>query len=425
MQSKTHASGEKHIEPHVDKKLGDTGRGGCCNTPTSPPGGARGSDTKKELHEPKFGLLKLRNKQQPRRPMEQPNSDRKGNGGKHFNKEERIRLETLIRVLSPGKRKPNFVELAKQLGKHRTSVSREYRRGIVMNKNTQLEEFPVYSAAKGQASADKASLNKGPRGKLTNFIAADICDLILDEKLSPYAALRRLEKEGKHSWLPCERTLYYAIDAGLIGVSREQLPYKPRKKPRKKTGKRMAYNNARGRSINERPPEAEDRSEYGHWEMDTVVGGTGTSPTCLLVMTERKFRRQIIRKIPDRTQDAVSKSLNRLEREPENIFNTMKSLTVDNGCEFLGIDAIQTSALNHHKRRCDLFFAHPYSSYERGSNENANRIIRRFIPKGADISGFTRKQIKDIEDWINALPRKLLDGLSAEEKVKRYFKEAA
>jgi len=77
------------------------------------------------------------------------------------------------------------------------------------------------------------------------------------------------------------------------------------------------------------------------------------------------------------------------------------------------------------KRRCDLFFAHPYSSYERGSNENANRIIRRFIPKGADISGFTRKQIKDIEDWINALPRKLLDGLSAEEKVKRYFKEAA
>jgi len=187
----------------------------------------------------------------------------------------------------------------------------------------------------------------------------------------------------------------------------------------------MAYNNARGRSINERPPEAEDRSEYGHWEMDTVVGGTGTSPTCLLVMTERKFRRQIIRKIPDRTQDAVSKSLNRLEREPENIFNTMKSLTVDNGCEFLGIDAIQTSALNRHKRRCDLFFAHPYSSYERGSNENANRIIRRFIPKGADISGFTRKQIKDIEDWINALPRKLLDGLSAEEKVKLYFKEAA
>ena len=101
----------------------------------------------------------------------------------------------------------------------------------------------------------------------------------------------------------------------------------------------------------------------------------------------------------------------------------MKSLTVDNGCEFLGIDAIQTSALNRHKRRCNLFFAHPYSSYERGSNENANRIIRRFIPKGADISKFTNKQIRHIENWINALPRKILDDLSAEEKVQLFFQK--
>ena len=73
--------------------------------------------------------------------------------------------------------------------------------------------------------------------------------------------------------------------------------------------------------------------------------------------------------------------------------------------------------------RCEVFFAHPFRASERGSNENANRIVRRFIPKGADISAFTRKQIQRIEDWINALPRKILDGLSAEQKVKRYFEE--
>ncbi|MFT5239203.1 MAG: hypothetical protein ACI9X0_000162 [Kiritimatiellia bacterium] len=158
--------------------------------------------------------------------MEQSNNVRKCGGGKHFTSEERIRLETLDRTLYPGKKNPNFSELGRRLGRHRTSVSREYRRGTVMNKNTQLEEFQVYSAAKGGAVARKAALDKGPRGKLTNRIAADISGLIIKEKLSPYAALVRLRKSAQHAWLPCERTVYSAIDAGLLGVSRPQLPYK-------------------------------------------------------------------------------------------------------------------------------------------------------------------------------------------------------
>lgn len=158
--------------------------------------------------------------------------------------------------------------------------------------------------------------------------------------------------------------------------------------------------------------------------MDTVVGGTGTSPACLLVLTERMSRREIIRKIPARTQDAVKRSLDCLERGPDSIFKTMKSLTCDNGCEFLNSEAIENSAIRR-GRRCALFFAHPYTSSERGSNENANRIVRRFIPKGADISAFSKKKIQKIEDWINSLPRKILDDLSADEKVQEYFKEEA
>ena len=293
-----------------------------------------------------------------------------------------------------------------------------------MNINSALELFPVYSARKGQDAAEEAALNRGPQGRLTNKIAADIARLIIEDKLSPYTALVRLRKKGEHPWLPCERTVYYAIDAGLLGVRREQLPYKPSAKRKKKTGRRMSYTNARGRPITQRPPAAEGRNEYGHWEMDTVVGGTGTSPACLLVMTERMSRREIIRKIPARTQEAVTRALDRLERQPNSVFKNMKSLTCDNGCEFLDFEAIEKSAKNS-QHRCRLFFAHPYSSFERGSNENANRIIRRFIPKGADISGFSKRRIQHIEDWINALPRKILDGLSAEEKVQLYFQEAA
>ena len=356
--------------------------------------------------------------------MGQDKNLRKSGGGKHFTWEDRIRLETLAATLYPKGKRPNFAQLGREMGKHGTTISREFKRGTVTLKDSELREFSAYSAQKAQDAADEAALNKGPRGRFTNQIAEAIRSLIIDGELSPYAALQKLRKSGEYAYLPCVSTVYNAINAGLIGISRQQLPYKPPDKRPKKRGKRMAYTNAKGRSITERPEAANDRSEYGHWEMDTVVGGTGTSPACLLVLTERQTRQQIIRKIPERTQEAVVRALNRLEREPNSIFNTMKSLTCDNGCEFLDFEAIEKSA-KHGGKRCEVFFAHPYSSFERGSNENANRIIRRFIPKGADISRYTRKQIRMIENWVNALPRKILDGLSAEERVQMYFEEEA
>jgi transposase, IS30 family len=427
VQSKTHGSssswstgGEAEVED------GGGAADEAEGSPPRPPPMGGGAPKKEEVpHEPRSGFLELRNKKQPGRPMEQNNHVRRRGGGKHFTWEERVRLETLSRTLYPGKKTLNLSELARRLGRHRSSVSREYQRGTVINMNSELEQFPVYSARKGQDAADQAALNKGPQGKLTNRIAEAIRKQIIDEKLSPYAALVRLGKTGKYPWLPCERTVYYAIDAGLLGVSRQQLPYKPAEKRRRRCGQRMAYTNATGRCISQRPREADDRSEYGHWEMDTVVGGKGTSPACLLVMTERMSRREIIRKISERSQQAVTRALGRLEREQDNIFHTMKTITCDNGSEFLNAEAIEQSALSKQKR-CEAFFAHPYTASERGSNENANRIIRRFIPKGADISRYTRAQIQKIEDWVNSLPRKLFDGLSADEKIQLYFqKEAA
>jgi IS30 family transposase len=356
--------------------------------------------------------------------MGQKDDDKKRGGGKHFTWEERVRLEAFLRVLFPRGREPDFTRLAKLLGRHRSSVSREYARGAAVNLTGELVPFRAYSARKAQDAADRAALNKGPRPRLTTGIAALIRDLILLERLSPFAAVTRLRARGDLPWVPCERAVYYAIDAGLIGVSKSQLPYRPAGKRRKRAGKRMSYTNARGRPITERPQGAEDRSEYGHWEMDTVVGGTGTSPACLLVLTERMTRRVVVRKLRARSQAAVIRELDRLERARHAFFRGLKTVTCDNGCEFLDFNAIERSALRAGKR-CDVFFAHPFRASERGSNENANRIVRRFVPKGSDVSAFTRKQIQRIEDWINALPRKILDGLSAEQMVKRYFEEHA
>jgi IS30 family transposase len=387
-------------------------------------GGAR--PKKKVPHKSKSGLFISPKNNQPGRFMERGNNDKTRRQWKYFTHEERIRLETLCKTLYPGKKEPNFAELGRHLNRHRSSISREYHRGKVINVNSDLEQFFVYSACKGQDKATAASSAKGPTGKLTNHIAADISELIIGQNLSPYAALIRLAKSGKHPWLPSERSVYYAIDEGLLGVSREQLPYKPRKKKHRKSGTRMAYNNPQGRTINMRPDTANDRSEYGHWEMDTVVGGKGTKPACLLVLTERMLRQQIIRKIPSRTQKAVVRALNKIEREPGSIFKSLKTITSDNGNEFLDIEGIERSINKNKKKRCELFFAHPYTASERGSNENANRIVRRFIPKGVDISAYSKHRVQEIEDWINELPRKLFDGMSAQEMVQQYFiKEAA
>ena len=90
------------------------------------------------------------------------------------------------------------------------------------------------------------------------------------------------------------------------------------------------------------------------------------------------------------------------------------SITMDNGCEFVNQDFIEGSVITK-KKRTTAYYDHPYSSWERGSNENTNKIIRRFIPKGSDISKYTHKEIKRIEQWINNYPRRILGYKTASE----------
>jgi len=250
--------------------------------------------------------------------------------------------------------------------------------------------------------------------RFANKVADLIVSLITGQSLSPYAARAILLRQGV-AGLPCVRSIYYAVESGDLGITRESLPYKRRGKKKSVRGKRMAYTNRTGKSITERPPEAEARNEYGHWEMDTVVGGAGASPFCLLALTERMTRTQIIVRLPDRTQKSVVRALDRLERSTPALFGHMRSPTCDNGCEFLDSAAIERPAAGQGPARTLLYFAHPFSAFERGSNENANRIIRRFIPKGADIGAYTLKRIKYIENWMNRLPRESLGGRTAAE----------
>ena len=125
-------------------------------------------------------------------------------------------------------------------------------------------------------------------------------------------------------------------------------------------------------------------------------------------MTERVSRKELILKIPDKKQQSVKGALDKLERKYKGKFNRLfKSITMDNGSEFLDSKSLEASCLRPNENRTVCYYAHPYSAFERGSNENANKLIRRFVPKGTDIGKLTARAIRRIEQWMNNYPRRM------------------
>ncbi|MGO1470169.1 MAG: IS30 family transposase [Tissierella sp.] len=116
--------------------------------------------------------------------------------------------------------------------------------------------------------------------------------------------------------------------------------------------------------------------------------------------------------------------LNKLERKTGRVkfSKIFKSITVDNGSEFLNDKGMEKSLFSKNLTKTNIYYAHPYCSWERGSNEQTNGMIRRFIPKGSLITAVKVKEVKDIERWLNNYPRRLFDGESSYEFKKRIVK---
>lgn len=147
--------------------------------------------------------------------------------------------------------------------------------------------------------------------------------------------------------------------------------------------------------------------------MDTVVSGRGGKGV-LLVFTERMTREEEIYKINSKSMHDVTNCINQIEQAIglKKFRQRYKTITCDNGVEFLDADGI-VSSVHEDAKRTELYYCHPYRSCERGSNENAHKLIRRWIPKGANISIYTDDYIKHVQEWINNYPRKLFNGLSS------------
>ena len=331
----------------------------------------------------------------------------------HLTWEQRLKIE----ALNSAGIKPT--QIAKQLGVHHSTVYRELSRGKTWKRrSSDWKEVKIYSPELAQEKTERNRRERARPLKIGNdyeFVQY-VEKMILEERYSPEALLADIKrKKLEFQTQVCLTTLYNYIKRGIfLNLTMEDCPY--RKLKPKRTYHRRRKRIAAGPTIEDRPKEINLRKDFGHWEMDTVVGGQRKSKKSLLVLTERKTRKELIHILSEHTMSAVVRVLDQIERKVgEKTFRYIfKSITVDNGTEFSDWKGMKSSRRNK-KDRTQIFYCHPYSSWERGSNENQNKLVRRWYPKGGSFDKVTKREIKYMENWINDYPRKIFNYSSANE----------
>lgn len=283
--------------------------------------------------------------------------------------------------LSAGK---SQLSIARQVGVHPSTISRELRRN---------GSPTLYKAATANRQSDARRAAARKFCKPTLWLRHHL-PVWLEHGMSPEQIAQRLKQEHpdrtvSHEWI----YRFLAADQRAGGELYKYLRHR-RKRYRKRYGSHDRRGLLRNRvPISERPVEAENRERLGDWEGDTMHGVGGN----LVTLVDRKSGYLRAYPVKRRTRRQVTRAINLLLHGHD-----VHTLTLDNGREFAGHEQIA------HRSQCQVFFADPYSSWQRGSNENANGLLRQYFPKGSDFSKLTTKTVSRVVAKINLRPRKRL-----------------
>lgn len=325
-------------------------------------------------------------------------------GYKHLSFDDRIRIETMYNLHFP------VAVIAAKLSRPRQTIYNEIKRGLREQIDSDTwKTFFIYDAREAQKDYEnKAALKGAPMKIGCNYsLAQKIEYYIVQEGRSPYDALCFVGMPF------CVSTLYSYIEKGVfLHLSNRHLPVKSKRKIHKYRRIIRAKRPPAGTSIAYRPDHINDRLDPFHWEMDCIVGKARGKRESLLVMTERVTRAELVFPLKEKKAQNVVNVLNRLSRHPH-FRHVFQSITVDNGSEFSAFSALEHGADG--KQRTKLYYCHPYCSSERGSNENANRLLRRKFSKGKSLSKVSKQDTLSAMRWQNSIHRRALGGRTSEE----------
>jgi transposase, IS30 family len=292
-------------------------------------------------------------------------------------------------------------EMARITGRHRSSIGREFARNC-----TAYDGHYRAEKAHEHANARRWTPRRNSRFGPAEWGLVDSC---LREKFSPEqtsGVLRRLNLLDI-----CHESIYIHLwqDKHRGGDLWRRLRQPLKRRKRYNTYERRGHVPGK-RPISERPPIIETRSEIGHWEMDTIIG-CGDSH-CLLSLVERASGAVLLGKLRRRNVAALNRRLIELITAHPGLF---KSLTADNGSEFHGFAEVERVT------GVPIYFATPYHSWERGTNENTNGLIRQYVPKRTSMKSLTQADCNRIAAALNNRPRKRLGYRSPLEVLSQLF----
>lgn len=335
---------------------------------------------------------------------------------KHLKYEDRIKINTLINLKNNnGERLYNNTQIAKIINVNRSTISRElrFRTTSKINRKTGEIKNLSYKASSAQDNYNfKRALSKGEYKllKKENLPMKEFIEKkILEDKWAPDVIVGFMNRNNyfnKEGFEPItSQTIYNGIRYNILKVKISDTR-RMKEKPKYENDdiKKDVSECKKEYSIELRPENINNRSEFGHFEIDTVIGSKKGVQECLLTLTERMTRYEIIFKISSKSKNEVLNKFVELKSYLKKDFNKIiKSITSDNGTEF-------SEYLNIIKlTNIDYYFCHPYSSSERGTNEKHNGMIRYFIKKGTLFEKYEYEDINNIAEWMNNYPRKILN----------------
>ena len=281
-------------------------------------------------------------------------------------------------------------KIAKHLNRNISTISREVKR------NSTNGKYLAHIACENYAKNRK---NCGAKGKSSNPTLIKYIEDGLEKTWSPeqIAGRLRLDYQDDKSMKIGFKTIYrWLYQKNIAKGNVNRLRRKGKSLNRKETRDKFNI----GKSIKDRPKEVRKRETIGHWELDTVVSSRGKSKACLSTFVERKSRFLIAQVMENRK--SLTLNFHCFTAFKDIPTNLIKTFTVDRGKEFAGYVDIENT-LN-----IDVYFADAYASWQRGTNENTNGLLREFYPKKFDFSSINQKELDNIVTIINNRPRKCL-----------------